>query len=369
MNQNSLSGTVPRQWDLPLLSQLTFANNQLGGELPPDLFAHLPKIEWLDFSSNRFVGPVPSAPSLRVLRLLALSDNQFSGPLPANLTSQTVSATCSSHLLPSVPFLPDHCIFSFFGLIIFLQLVTLLTVAFFLCFLFCVCLPFSRPPLQYDLSYNNLSGPLILRGVPLEDLVMTKLNLAMTRGLECPIRLGGLDVLRTLDLRGAGFDGCDFEDQSMVQLPQKSIKELDVSPAKGGRNGAETQACVSQCMQCSHSPPSYLLLTVCCCDVYACVLVFSCALQISHNNWLPMTLPLYPSLVRVTAIRASVRALSFQSVLDLQELTLDHSLIRPPPPSQQSQTAVFEDLCRRAPHLRYLSCNNCSLQVEQTTHI
>jgi len=126
------------------------------------------------------------------------------------------------------------------------HLVTLLTIAFScFCFVLLICLPFSRPPLQYDLSYNNLSGPLILRGVPLEDLVMTKLNLAMTRGLECPIRLGGLDVLRTLDLRGAGFDGCDFEDQSMVQLPQKSLKELDVSPAKGGRNGAETQACVS----------------------------------------------------------------------------------------------------------------------------
>lgn len=100
----------------------------------------------------------------------------------------------------------------------------------------------------------------------------------------------------------------------------------------------------------------------------ALVFFFSRALQISHNNWLPMTLPLYPSLIRVTAIRASVRALSFQSTLDLQELTLDHSLIRPPPPSQQSQTAVFEDLCRRAPSLRYLSCNNCSLQVEQTPH-
>lgn len=102
--------------------------------------------------------------------------------------------------------------------------------------------------MQYDLSYNNLSGPLILRGVPLEDLVMTKLNLAMTRGLECPIRLGGLDVLRTLDLRGAGFDGCDFEDQSMVQLPQKSLKELDVSPAKGVRVGLG-DACLRQSLR------------------------------------------------------------------------------------------------------------------------
>lgn len=215
--------------------------------------------------------------------------------------------------------------------------------------------------MQYDLSYNNLSGPLILPGVASNDQVMTTLNLAMTRGLECPIRLAEMGALRTLDLRGAGFDGCDFGDQSMVQLPQTSLKELDVSG--GDSSGAwRGVCCVGSCA--APSPPNCPLLTPWCHGAPSCPLFL--VVQISHNDWLPMILPIYSNLIRVSAIRASVHSLSFQAILALQELVLDHSLIRPPPPSHQSQTGVFEDICQWAPSLRYLSCNNCSLQVDRT---
>ena len=86
---------------------------------------------------------------------------------------------------------------------------------------------------QYDLSYNNLSGPLALDSADWQSFVPQSLNLAMTRGLECPIRLAGFVRLESLDLHGAGFAGCDFADPDQVALPTKVLKRLDVSADAG----------------------------------------------------------------------------------------------------------------------------------------
>ena len=88
-------------------------------------------------------------------------------------------------------------------------------------------------------------------------------------------------------------------------------------------------------------------------------------LQISNNDWLPMSLPLYPALVQLQASSANVRGFSFPSsptAFKLQQLVLDHSVLAQPPGSTPLWDALLT-LFRYTQALQYLSCNNCSLQV------
>ncbi len=131
---------------------------------------------WFFFSSffpqseNDLFGLIPSSPFLLSLDYLDFSSNLFSGSLPGN-----ISAT------------------------------------------------------SYDVSDNDLSGPLLL-SPPAAAGHIVSLNLARqaSRNMSCPILLQGMVQLQSLDLHNAGFDGCDFADPTQVALPS-GINTLDIS--------------------------------------------------------------------------------------------------------------------------------------------
>ncbi|KAI3728284.1 hypothetical protein L6452_16918 [Arctium lappa] len=70
--------------NLDQLRTLNLSHNFLKGPLPISLF-HLPHLEVVDLSSNKFDGVLPVTINLPALQVLDISDNAFTGSIPAGL--------------------------------------------------------------------------------------------------------------------------------------------------------------------------------------------------------------------------------------------------------------------------------------------
>ncbi|CAH1448596.1 unnamed protein product [Lactuca virosa] len=82
---NYLQGTIPPEWGLTQLEEISLLGNRLTGEIPPEL-GNITTLTRLDLEANRFSGTIP--PDLgRLINLqsLILSSNQLTGRLPITL--------------------------------------------------------------------------------------------------------------------------------------------------------------------------------------------------------------------------------------------------------------------------------------------
>ncbi|KAL5549233.1 hypothetical protein UlMin_004464 [Ulmus minor] len=83
LSENNLSGEIPPELTKLLgLLVLNLSGNHISGAIPESI-SMLKQLQSLDFSSNRLSGPIPqSMPSLSFLQYLNLSNNDFSGTIP-----------------------------------------------------------------------------------------------------------------------------------------------------------------------------------------------------------------------------------------------------------------------------------------------
>ncbi|NVO86802.1 DUF6443 domain-containing protein, partial [Hymenobacter terrestris] len=105
---NNLRGAFPASL-LELgadLVQLHLNNNQLTGQLPPNL-GNLSGISILDMNTNQLSGPLPASLSqLRTVYILGLAQNQFTGSLPqdiGNLTGAVIFNLSNNRLSGPLP--------------------------------------------------------------------------------------------------------------------------------------------------------------------------------------------------------------------------------------------------------------------------
>ncbi|KAI3676598.1 hypothetical protein L1987_86209 [Smallanthus sonchifolius] len=82
---NYLNGTIPPEWGMTQLQEISLLGNRVTGKIPPEL-ANITTLEKLDLEANYLSGTVPSQLGrLFNLKSLILSSNQFTGTLPAAL--------------------------------------------------------------------------------------------------------------------------------------------------------------------------------------------------------------------------------------------------------------------------------------------
>ncbi|XP_076932830.1 putative leucine-rich repeat receptor-like serine/threonine-protein kinase At3g14840 [Bidens hawaiensis] len=82
---NYLNGTIPPEWGMTQLQEISVLGNRLTGKIPPEL-GNITTLTKLDLEANYLSGTVPSQLGrLLNLKSLILSSNQFTGTLPAAL--------------------------------------------------------------------------------------------------------------------------------------------------------------------------------------------------------------------------------------------------------------------------------------------
>nr|XP_043609570.1 probable LRR receptor-like serine/threonine-protein kinase RFK1 [Erigeron canadensis] len=82
---NYLNGTIPPEWGMTRLQEISVLGNRLTGKIPPEL-GNISTLTKLDCEGNYFSGTIPSQLGrLYNLKSLMLSSNQFTGTLPAAL--------------------------------------------------------------------------------------------------------------------------------------------------------------------------------------------------------------------------------------------------------------------------------------------
>ncbi|EPS73565.1 hypothetical protein M569_01189, partial [Genlisea aurea] len=94
---NKLSGSIPvSKESLPGLDLLFntkhfhFGNNQLSGQIPPELFSSSMTLKHLLLENNQLVGTIPSTLGMvQTLEVVRLDQNSFSGYVPDNLNNLT----------------------------------------------------------------------------------------------------------------------------------------------------------------------------------------------------------------------------------------------------------------------------------------
>ncbi|KAK8966139.1 hypothetical protein KSP40_PGU004310 [Platanthera guangdongensis] len=88
-----LGGTLPHSIsNLTALNELVIFPGKISGPIPTNIGPKLPFLRLLSISSNRFLGPIPTALSnLPFLHTLDLSQNQLQGPIPSSLLSSNPS--------------------------------------------------------------------------------------------------------------------------------------------------------------------------------------------------------------------------------------------------------------------------------------
>ena len=87
LSDNNFSGPVPQSLkNCPYLQLLDLSRNQFSGPFPAFYLGLQLPLAYIDFSSNNFLGEVPTA-FPEETRFLALGGNKFSGGLPFNLTN------------------------------------------------------------------------------------------------------------------------------------------------------------------------------------------------------------------------------------------------------------------------------------------
>ncbi|KAK9743083.1 hypothetical protein RND81_03G215900 [Saponaria officinalis] len=85
---NKLSGTLPASlFNISSLQTIDLAlNDQLHGELPPDMGIPTPYLVWLDLAGNYFSGSIPmTITNLTNLEYMGLDVNSFTGKVPCDL--------------------------------------------------------------------------------------------------------------------------------------------------------------------------------------------------------------------------------------------------------------------------------------------
>ncbi|CAL9004721.1 unnamed protein product [Prunus brigantina] len=88
---NTLKGTIPvALFNMSSLTSLALHLNNLNGSIPDNVCQHLPRIQLLDLTDNKFSGPLPSKLwQCREMQVLALTSNKFSGSIPKNIGNLT----------------------------------------------------------------------------------------------------------------------------------------------------------------------------------------------------------------------------------------------------------------------------------------
>ncbi|KAI3697758.1 hypothetical protein L6452_30855 [Arctium lappa] len=82
---NYLNGTIPPEWGLTQLQEISLLGNRLTGKIPPEL-GNITTLTKLDLEANQLSGTVPSElGKLFNLKSLILSSNQLTGTLPTAL--------------------------------------------------------------------------------------------------------------------------------------------------------------------------------------------------------------------------------------------------------------------------------------------
>ncbi|KAK9068831.1 hypothetical protein SSX86_012947 [Deinandra increscens subsp. villosa] len=82
---NYLNGTIPPEWGLTQLQDISLLGNRISGKIPPEL-GNITTLTKLDLEANYLSGTVPSQLGrLFNLKSLILSSNQLTGTLPAAL--------------------------------------------------------------------------------------------------------------------------------------------------------------------------------------------------------------------------------------------------------------------------------------------
>ncbi|KAJ0597544.1 putative protein kinase RLK-Pelle-DLSV family [Helianthus annuus] len=82
---NYLSGTIPPEWGLTRLQDISVLGNRLTGEIPPEL-GNITTLTKLDLEANQLSGTVPSDLGRLInLNSLILSSNRLTGRLPTTL--------------------------------------------------------------------------------------------------------------------------------------------------------------------------------------------------------------------------------------------------------------------------------------------
>ncbi|XP_021907543.1 receptor kinase-like protein Xa21 [Carica papaya] len=91
LTQNNLSGSIPWTiFNISSLQKLSLQDNRLSGTLPDEMCDALPRLEYLSFAANELYGQLPSSlGKCRELQLLALSLNKFTGRLPRSFGNLT----------------------------------------------------------------------------------------------------------------------------------------------------------------------------------------------------------------------------------------------------------------------------------------
>ncbi|KAJ0502608.1 putative non-specific serine/threonine protein kinase [Helianthus annuus] len=82
---NYLNGTIPPEWGMTQLQDISLLGNRITGKIPPEL-GNITTLTKLDLEANYLSGTVPSQLGRLInLKSLILSSNQFTGTLPAAL--------------------------------------------------------------------------------------------------------------------------------------------------------------------------------------------------------------------------------------------------------------------------------------------
>lgn len=87
MNNNMFTGNLPQLDQLSSVEIINLSNNQVDGNINPQIFTGLVKVVTLDLSFNQLQGPLPDTiKNMGALQTLNLQNNQLSGQLPATLS-------------------------------------------------------------------------------------------------------------------------------------------------------------------------------------------------------------------------------------------------------------------------------------------
>ncbi|KAF5475298.1 hypothetical protein F2P56_007115 [Juglans regia] len=108
LGDNKLSGPMPSiLFNMPSLQKIDLYSNELSGRLPTDTFDHLPNLQWLQLSHNRFYGGLPSTLfSCKQLQYLSVWFNNFTGIVPpaiGNLTMLTTLYLAENNFAGAIP--------------------------------------------------------------------------------------------------------------------------------------------------------------------------------------------------------------------------------------------------------------------------
>ncbi|CAA2983702.1 probable LRR receptor-like serine threonine-kinase At3g47570 [Olea europaea subsp. europaea] len=109
LSHNILSGDIPNKiLNVSSLIEIGLGSNSLSGSLPTDICTNLPKLKKLRISENQITGNIP--PNLGIctnLELLSLSYNNFTGNIPMelwNLSKLQFLYLGSNNLIGSIPY-------------------------------------------------------------------------------------------------------------------------------------------------------------------------------------------------------------------------------------------------------------------------